>query len=393
MEKLSVVDLAPEDRNRMAYIENRPDLFETKILHIESQNKADKDKDLLVITRDPGSANALLPVVKELIEDDGLAINVITDGRAQEIIQSHFSTENLTPTDTIFNNNQATEDPELILMDRSSEMGIDTYASANFPEVPKILVEDAYGNTISFLAELIKRNLPLPAKICVMDQECKNLIVQKFPQLETTVEVTGQPAFDRFAKEDTETLALETRQQLGLNETDKLVTFMSTKDEPEKITLMAQSLKELGDSFYFVFRRHPRDNVTYETYHKILSDAGIKVIDTNSLATDAVGAASDVVMTTWSTEGLNAIYRRKPTIFITDDHFRIHEEMTLPLPPVKLGAGVGINRVSEVAGALAQLLDTDSTLNAQLRKNMETHYSADGKNANRVAQVVRGYLK
>ncbi len=393
MESLSVASLSPEDKNRMAYIEDRPDLFETKILHLKSNSEKVKENNILVVTRDPGSANALLPVVKELIQDPNLGVDFITDGRAQEIVQKSFLTENITPMNMTLGSDLVIGSPELVLMDRSSEMGIDTYVSATFPEVPKILVEDAYANTLHFLAELIERNLPLPKKICVLDKIAKEIIVKKFPQLESIIEVTGQPAFDRFVTEDTESIAKEVKGKLGLKFTDKLVSFMSVKDEVEKIQLLATALKEVQDDFYFVFRRHPRDNVRYETYKKILIETGIKVIDTNDFSTDEIGAASDVVLTTWSTEGLHGIYRRKPTAHITDTNFRIHESLELPLAPVKLGASVGVNKVSDITDVLTQLLNPDSVLNQRLKLKMTEQYPADGKNTERVANIVREYLK
>lgn len=393
LKKLSSAE--PQEQKRMAYIEGRSDLFETKILRIKPAGETEETKSLLVSTRDPGSGNALLPVLRELTGDQGLQIDVMTDGRAQEIIQSNFQTDDITPQGKIgaLVADSVTGTPDVILMDRSSEMGIETYATATFPEVPKILVEDYYTNTINFLSELIKRKLPLPEKICVMDDGAKELIVKKFPQLEQIIEVTGQPAFDRFTQENTEQLAHEVKKKLGLQPTDKLVSFMSTMDEPEKIMQVAEALKEMAGDFYFAFRRHPRDNVSYETYKKILTDVGIRVIDTDEFSTNHIGAASDVVLTTWSTEGLHGIYRRKPTVHITDRNFKIPETLDLPLPPVKLGASVGLDRVDEISEVLPQLLDPNSDLNTKLRQKMEEQYPADGKNAERVANIVRQYLK
>lgn len=393
MNEKFINELPSEVKKRMAYIEGRPDLFETKVLRIKPTSEIEKKKSLLVTTRDPGSGNALLPVLKELAGDHGLQIDVITDGRAQEIIQDNFKTEDITPEGMVLEADNVIGTPNAILMDRSSEMGIDTYATATFLEVPKILVEDYYTNSIHFLAELLKRNLPLPEKICVMDNGAKEFIVKKFPQLENIIEVTGQPAFDRFTKEETEQLAYEVKKKLGLQPTDKLISFMSNIDEPEKIRLMAESLKGIAGDFYFAFRRHPRDNTSYETYKKILTDAGIRIIDTDEFSTNDIGAASDVILTTWSTEGLHGIYRRKPTVHITDRNFRIPESLDLPLPPVKLEASVGIDKIDEIAQVLPQLLNPYSTLNDKLKRKMEEQYPADGKNAERVANIVRQYLK
>lgn len=392
-EKLSSAE--PQEQKRMAYIEGRGDLFETKILRIEPTSETEKTKSLLVTTRDPGSGNALLPVLKELTGDQGLQIDVMTDGRAQEIIQGNLQTKDITPQGKIgaLAADSVTGTPDVILMDRSSEMGIETYATATFPEVPKILIEDYYGTSIPYLTRLKENDLPFPEKICVLDQAAKKLILKDFPTLESRVEITGQPAFDRFAQENTEQIAHEVKEKLGLKLTDMLVVYMSQMDELEKISQMAKALKNVAGNFYFVFRPHPRDNINYEIYKQIFVDAGIRIIDTDEFSTNDIGAASDVVLNFWSTEGLNGIYRRKPTAHITDSNFNIPEYVSLPLPPVQLGASVGIDRIEEIERVLPQLLDPNSSLNKELREKMEEQYPADGKNAERVANIVRQYLK
>lgn len=393
MKEQPLQHLSDGERKRFAVIEGRPDLFETKFLQIGSTARTADQKEVLVATRDPGSANALVPVMRELMKDRGVHMDVVTDGRAQESIQKQFPTEDFTSTGLVLESVQKVGTPDVLLMDNSSEMGLDTFIDATFEEVPKVLVEDYPGASIRFLSALIERNLPLPEKICVMDSAAKELILERLPDLETRIVVTGQPSFDRIASEDTEQIAREVRGRLGLTDSDKLVSYMSTMDEPEKIALMAETLKSMAGSFIFVFRRHPRDNTTYETYKKILVDAGIRVLDTDGFTTDEIGAASDVVLTTWSTAGLDGIYRRKPTIHMVDSRFRVEENLRLPLPPVKAGASVGVERVEDLAGVLAGLLDPTNELNTSLQQGMAKEYPADGKNAQRVADIVKQFLQ
>lgn len=387
-------NLPSDDKKRLAYIEKRPDLFETKVLRIEPEkNYAEKAKNILVIARNPGSGNALLPVVKELIRKEEIKITAITDGRAEEIFENNFETQNITPKTMALEADQVFETPNAILMDVSvGEFGLDTYAFATFPEVPKVLVEDYYTVARGFLSKLAERNLSMPEKICVMDQGAKDIIVEKFPNLEERIEITGQPSFDKFAEEDTEKISLEIRKKLGLEPTDKIISYMSTTDEPEKIAQLAEALKKINNNFYFVFRRHPRDNVSYDTFKQIFVSAGIKILDTDQFTTDEIGAASDIILTTWSTEGLNGIYRRKPTVHIVDNSFRVPESLELPLVPVKLGASIGASKMNELVEILPQLMDTGSSLNNSLKEKMEKNYFVDGKNAKRVARVVNNII-
>lgn len=391
MNKNFLSEMSPDLKKRLGSIESRPDLFETKVLKVLSEVKGSDCKNILVASRDPGSGNALLPVLKELVDD--FSITAVTDGRAQELLQNNFKTEDVTPEESALGADEVIEKPDLVLMDLSSgEKGLDFYVVATFPEVPHVLVEDYYGTAAVLISELIKRNLPLPDKICVMDEGAKNLVIKKFPELDGRVEVTGQPAFDRLAKENVIEISANVRKRLFLQSSDKLVSYMSTMDEPEKIEQIADTLKGMGDNFYLIFRRHPRDNVSYDVYKKKFIDRGIKVIDSDGFTTDEIGAASDVVLTSWSTEGLHGIYRRKPTVHIIDPKYRIAEGLELPLVPVNLGASVGIENVDDLADVLPSLLDIKSDLSLSLFKKMEEHYPADGGNAKRVADIVRKYL-
>ncbi len=373
-----------EEQRTVAHIEGRPDLFETKVLH---RKVSDPEFRVLVGSRDPGSAAALAPVLDELENAD---LFLLTDGRAEEAFRKNLNLDDVTPEDGPLATAEIVGQPDILLMDISSgEMGIDTYLDATFDDIPKVLVEDYYTTAIKFLRKLKERDLPFPEKICVMDQGAKEIVVEEFPDLESRIVVTGQPAFDKFAKEDTQAIGLGVKEKLGLRPEDKLVSFMSTMDEPEKIEHMAKSLQPFADQFCFVFRRHPRDNTSYETFKNILTSKGIRVLDTDTFTTDQISAASDVVITTWSTEGLSAIYRGKPTIHLVDSRFRITEGIRTPLVPVKLGASVGIENADEVGEALAKFLQGDTVIMEELRANMERYYSADGNNAKRVADVVR----
>lgn len=381
-----------ELKSRTGYLEGRADLFETKLLQLEHEHpgRAEDIRKLLVISRDPGSANALLPVMELLDREKNLDMSVLTDGRAQEIIQKKFQTKDITPQGLVLEAANTIGTPDVVLTDAStSEQGIESFAAGTFPDVPMVLVEDYYTSSLKYLHDLKERQFPLPVKICVMDEEAKNIVLEKFPELEDRIEVTGQPAFDRFAKEDTEGMSQEVREKLGVAPGEKIISYMSQMERPDMIHELARELGKNGHNFYLAFRRHPRDNVSYEEYEEIFKGAGIKTIDTRQFSTDQVSAASDTVITGYSTEGLHGIYRRKPTIHIIDKELQdIPEDLSLPLPPVKLGASMGIDKVGDLSGTLNELLDPASPANKELLIRMDKFYPRDGKNAQRVAGIV-----
>lgn len=375
--------------NKFGYLEKTPELFETKILRLNFNPET--SKRLLVVSRDPGAGNAIIPVVKELSKDSDLGVDALVDGFAQQKFETEFGTDDISPEGSILESD-VTLDPKAMLICRSSDMGIEMYSAATFPEVPRVLLEDYYTSSINYLSELQERNLPFPKKICVGSDNAKKAIVQAFPDLESIVEVTGEPALDRFVDEPTENIASEVRGKLGLTEQDKLVSFMSTIDGLQKVGLISKALKEIKKDYHFAFRRHPRDNVSYEEYEKLFVEEGVNIINTQDYSTDEINIASDVIMTTWSTEGMNGIYRGKSTIHLIDSNFPIPEDLSLPLPPVQDGASVGVYKIADVKHVLLQLLDTKSKLSLSIHQKMEEKYHLDGKNSERVANIVRGYL-
>lgn len=387
-------NLSAQDKKRFAAIEGREDLFETKVLSFQSeQSEKNKDidqKEILVVSRDPGSASALVPVLEILYKDPKIKMNAITDGRAQEMFQKKFNTKDITPQNTALAIDTVVGRPDILFIDTSAnEQGLETYATSTFSEVPIVLLEDYYGGSLKYLKTLKQENIRFPEKICVMDEGAKEIILTEFPELRDKIEITGQPAFDRFAIEDTKAISEQVRIALGISDDDRLVTYMSSMEGVDFVKALAPELKNAGgDDFKFVFRRHPRDNTTYEEYEKIFGDMDVHLIDTNQFDTDSIGAASDLIITSTSTESLNAIYRRKPTLNIVDKE--LDEFLPRAMPPtVGLGVSVGISKANQLFRVLPELLDKKSELNLRLKKNMEKYYSVDGKNAERVAQIVK----
>lgn len=383
-------DLPPEEKKRLAYIEGREDLFRTKVLEIEKgagDNFTGKIKNVLVEARDPGGANALAPVLELLNREGGTNIKMITDGRAQEIIQGKFKTKDITPQDNILKAVGVVGSPDAVLIGVSDEAGIEMFVSANFPEVPSVLVEDYYGSSLDYLSRLEESRQPFPKKICVMDEVARDIIIKKFPELSDAIEITGQPAFDRFTKEDTKKVAEETKKELGIKPKEKIVTFMSAMEDMALIKRFAEELAKIKGC-RFIFRKHPRDNVTMEDYRMAFESRGIDFVNTMYMPTDKIAAASDLVIVTTSTEGLSAIYRRKPSINIIDPEY---SDRGAP-PSVKLGASVGLDRMENLAICVEELLDPKSKRSKDLQKGMKKHYSADGKNAEKVVKVLNSVV-
>jgi hypothetical protein len=320
---------------RFGSIEGRKDLFETRLLEV--QQLGDFQSEILVATRDPGSANALSPVVKELIDQKIASINILSDGKARDIFSKNCEIEDITPPKTVLETDLHIN-PDVLLIDPSSEQGIEGYLANTYSEVPMVVVEDYYSSS----------------------------------------------------NEETEKIQQQVKEKLNLKQEDKLITFMSTCDVSiDQIEEVLRNFPNISCTL-LAFRKHLRDNASYEEYYSLFDSLGINYLNVEEFSSDEVGAAADLVITTWSTEGLKGIYRRKPTIHLSDSSLLdIPAGLELPSPAVKLGASLGVEKTNHLSVNIQELLDEKSPLRRKLFQNMEHYYPADGKNPARVADQVR----
>jgi hypothetical protein len=381
-----------EDKKPKTYIEGHPELFETKVFRISRGQK-----NVVAFSRDPGSAAALIPVM-QILQKDGIGLSVVTDGRAEELMRKAFPTMQDATSTTPFSLESVIEKPDLILTDTSaSERGLETFAAATFTDTPIVLVEDYYTTANNYLARLRDMHPPhMPAYVCVMDEAARDIIVRQFPEIADRVVVTGQPAFDRFAAEDVPAMRDKARKVMGLPD-QILITYMGSPNQLTEMQTIApfieEAVRKSGKEVMFNFRRHPRDNTPMERYIEAFATKGVSVIDTSLWPTDTVAAASDVIMTNWSTEGVHAAFRRIPVLYVNDDSVRKPPTgITYPLPPVVLGAGLSARSISDIPSLLGSLLDAQSPTVIEMQNAMRQHYKTDGGNAARVAEIVRRAL-
>ncbi|MDO8505872.1 MAG: CDP-glycerol glycerophosphotransferase family protein [bacterium] len=393
--------LSKDEALRIAYSEGREDLFRTKLFHVErggESEKGDSQKQVLIIARDPSGGDALAPVMTQLQQEPSIDMQIIADGRAEEIFRARLSIKEVSPTAQGLKTFDVAEKPNLLLICPSEEPGIEMSAIGTYHEVPSVLIDVYYGDSLRLLKKIEERGFPMPAAICTLDDEAKRIIVETYPALAERIYITGLPSFDRFASEDTQSIAEKTRTELGIAPHEKVVVFMGTINitkgtSVELVRAVVAEFKKIPTPFSFIFRKHPRDNTPYEAYRSIIEEVGIRWIDTDQYDTRAIGAAADMVLTTTSTEGIRAIYRRKPSIHINDVRYQeLYPGITLPLPPVKLGASAGTEDVAALPGLMEPLFDSQSTAYRDMRHSMESHYPCDGKNAQRVVDVIKGVL-
>jgi len=382
----------PERLKRLSGIEKRPDLFESKLFTVKKTTNPDHSS-ILSVFRDPGPAAAITPVLKKMELDPNCALQVLCDGRAQETAEDNLSLNDQTSERSALDIVTQIEEPDLIITGASSEPGLEMYISGQFPNKPTVIVEDYYTAANNYLAATKERGYQLPEKICVMDEIAKQIIVERFPEAESHIEITGQPAFDKIVEEDTETIRQRVRSELRIEDKKKIVSFMDTmlsEEETEKI-FMQLSQSQLS-VFMFAYRKHPRSNIPDQRINQLADNAGLTLLSTENLTTDEVSAASDVVITTWSTAGLEAIYRRKPTIHIEDTkNIRFPKLLKTPLPPSQQRLTEAVPDLSLLNESLDGLLNSDER-RQRLITAINKLECMDGKSTDRVLNVINNQL-
>lgn len=409
-----------EERVRLAALsgEKARELFETKLFFLKREGKISDDeiRSVLVLMRDPGSANALLPVVEKL--KDKYNLSFITDGVASDYLQKQgLDLVDKTPAEGLLAASIGDDDtneyspldtehfnPDLVLTtNTSSDSGIENFARATFTDTPLVLVEDIYETARDFIGrgEKVKDagvHMREADKICVIDETAKQKILRDFGDsiegLENKIEITGQPSFDKMYYEDREGISNRVREGLKIGRDDKFIVFFGVdRDMKKELETIANGIKlTTSGGIKFLLRTHPRDPISaedYEEYNKIITSAGIEQVDASKAAeytTDEINIASDMVITTTSTVTFESIYRNKPVINITAQE--PSEYIAAIDNAINNGASLEVSDFSKFADAFKKLFYNEGGSVDKMIKNQKKFFPLDGKNAERVADVI-----
>lgn len=357
------------------------------------------DRCVLVVSRDPGSANALVPVIDRLLDDPAPPVVMFyVDGQAKDIFLKRFEPEERScPDGSALHVMSDYPRLHVILTCASvSNSDLETYARVACPGVPVVAVEDNYFMSYAWFERLRESGIEFPERFCAIDDISAHKASQTFPELVDRIAITGQPAFDRFVGETTDAIDASMRMELGL-EGESVVVFAATTKLLPLVQAMAPHLAAANrrTPFKFVFRRHPRDTVSEEDYRNALLGAGVDLLDTGRLTMDQVGCLADLVMTTWSTEALHAVCRGKPVIYVRDPScMKVEGVNVINPPPVEAGAAMLVGAVAALESVLGEdfLPVMESDMASTMYADALDFYLMDGENAARVAVDVRDFF-
>src|SRR3989344_969022 len=164
---------------------------------------------ILFSANDPGGANAILPVVKALVERGDTVHGILTGPALEQFktLASQFVGNKLR-IEIIDGTNVSDEDlareiaafkPDVCLAGTSIGKSIDKRILALLKDVPSVYVIDFwshYGHRFSKITE--KDAMHLPTRICVIDERMRGEMQEEGFSPERII-VTGNPHFDHFA--------------------------------------------------------------------------------------------------------------------------------------------------------------------------------------------------
>lgn len=357
---------------------------------------------ILMGMRDPGEAAVLVPVLEQL-KDKPVDIFMWTDSRAKEKFKSsNLGFKELPPSNPLISMSAIKGDLVVagVSMNPGSEFALTE--NAHYDGVPVVWISDyVMGSVFARNKDVVKSNprvLPdylLVANEWVREQELKNLPVGFNPD---RVIVTGQPAFDRLASEDREGTRSRVRDDLGISEHEKLVTYIGAIGEvsTQSLRILAEGLVGSGfEDYKLAIRRHPRDHVAMEDYLEIVRKAriGERLIDTSDKTIDEAVLSSDLVVNTLSTTGMESVYRGIPVLHVWIEDFIKKSELegAALLPPiVEDGTSPAIFNEAQSCDVLRKLLTNENYI-LELKEKM-ARWKIDGHAAERASNFILGLL-
>lgn len=352
-----------------------------------------RGRRLLVAMTDTGAAKAILPALEILNDNNKIGV-LARETAANEIEQSadFYKTPHFDPSDRIdWGLDYASivltgmaSNPTLELLAHKASFELEYYDEKRKKKV--VAIEDYPGAYGAGLKDAFKRPELRPNRLLVMNEWAKNANLAELPWLNPDyVYPTGQPAFDYIASEDRRAIKAAVYERSGVSNSDQLVVWMGQKGgTKEAFEMFIDGVFQVRGDFRLAIRRHPRDVVGIEEYEELAGPLKSRLVKTDGIPTNEVGAAADYVATIFSTEGLSSVMRGIPTLHILSREILDLTEVPEIVVPV-LDASHVITDASQSRFVIANLFNERA--NQDLQENMAL-WKPDGKAAERVARVL-----
>jgi len=356
---------------------------------------------ILVGARHPGAAEAVGPVVYELMRRGHDILLIGVDGNSQQAKTAGgsaavFEGQGLqhTALSELGYAGHPARVPErlgrsLIHLYRPDRIlvGCSTYIPGDELGIEEVLIA-AGALSSSVVVHIVeswgnwthREDVPMASSYAVLDSlSAKIMAARGVPEEEITV--TGHPGLDSFARPSVHLRSDELRESLGLSGNRAVVFYgqsWETGSAIEAHTALAWVVDSLQPRDRLIFARHPRDP---RDYASVLSRAGAHILESD-LDSHQLLSVADVSITQNSTMGLKSALLDIPTINVLHEDDEPQMQMLCGgFPLTVLDGNYEVNSQAEMGRLLSGDLNGKGL---KLRKAL----GVDGDAASRVADLV-----
>lgn len=259
-------------------------------------------------------------------------------------------------------------------------------AAAHMAGVPVFVIEDFPGNYWPQPGERLDG-------LFVEDDSVAALYESRGvdPQI---VYPTGNPRYSELATLDKDALKSKTRMALGLGN-ERVVLWAGQPDGDNSYRALERILRNSGtQQAILLFRAHPRDGLYADgEYEQLLAETSWKVLDVSKY-TDVIDlyCASDLVMTQFSSAGVEASYLGIPALFVLfsdlgKQWLRTYKGYDM-LPWCQDGCAYLVENEEDVTPVLEKAI-FDCTSRKRTSANFQRRFGVKNNSAQAIAQRVR----
>ena len=206
----------------------------------------------------------------------------------------------------------------------------------------------------------------------------------------SVVHNSGNPRYDTLANHDRHELAAQVRGQLRLGD-EKVVLWAGQPNGDDSYHALTRLIENFPDEqFTLLFKAHPRDKAYSEgQYLKILAKASVTVLDVTANS-NALGlyCASDLVVTQFSSAGVEASYMGVPTLYaLFDDlgkRYLMAQKGYASLPWFKENCSFVIEKEDEIKGML-EVAIFDEFKRETVRSNFQSRFVSEKNSIQTIA--------
>jgi hypothetical protein len=276
-----------------------------------------------------------------------------------------------------------TEKPDVIVtIDDRSPFGKTVNVISNSLGVPTLIVQHGIVHDQAIEGEICSD------KYAVFGYAFKDILIKRGGDPDKIV-VTGQPRFDILVNKKYDKKLIY--EKLNINREKGIVFFASTdlSDTEKEMTVrgLFEAMKDFPDK-QLVIKPHPSDDG--EMFEDMIRELDPNAIIVYSDLYELLHAC-DVLLTTWSTVGLEAILIDKPVIVIN------LMDIAAASTYVEKGAALEAKNAKDIKRTLKMVLYDPKTIEEMKinRKKyvMDYTYKSDGKASERVAQLIQKMIE